>query len=69
MINTILRNDKMNALVKSPFLVNVSGLPHMTKLLVHNWDKKALGLSSEQKEKLLVVRQETMKAVKKLSNN
>ena len=66
MINTILRNDKMNALVKSPFLVNVSGLPHMTKLLVHNWDKKALGLSSEQKEKLLVVRQETMKAVKKI---
>ena len=66
MITEIQRNDKMNALVNSPFLINQSALPHMTKILVHNWDKASLGLSDEQKEKLLVVRKETMSAVIKI---
>ena len=64
MIKEMLTNDKMKALQTSPFLVNNESLPHMTKLLIQNWDKKALGLSKEQKEKLLVVRKETLKAVK-----
>ena len=66
MIKEIQKNDKMNALLNSPFLINQEGLPHMTKLLLHNWDKATLGLSAEQKEKLLVVRKETMSGVKKV---
>lgn len=64
MIKEMLTNDKMKALQTSPFLVNSEALPHMTKLLVQNWDKKALGLTKEQKEKLLVVRKETISGVK-----
>jgi len=66
MIKEIQSNDKVNTLVSSPFLLNSRGLPHMTRMLVHNWDKTALGLSEKQKEKLLVVRKETLKAVKKI---
>ena len=64
MIKEIQSTDKTRALVNSPFLVNATGLPHMTKLLVENWDKAKLGLSPEQKSKLLVVRKETITAVK-----
>ena len=66
MIKEMQTNDKMNALKTSPFLVNHEGLPHMTKLLVQNWDKAALGLSKEQKQKLMIVRKETLSAVKKI---
>ena len=66
MIKEIQRNDKMNALRSSPFLINQDGLPHMTKLLIHNLDKASLGLSDDQKAKLLVVRKETMSAVMKI---
>ena len=66
MIKEIQKNDKMNALLNSPFLVNKEELPHLTKLLIKNWDKAALGLSDEQKEKLLVVRHETISAIKKI---
>ncbi len=66
MIKEIQRNDKMNALLNSPFLINKENLPHMTKILLQNWDKATLGLSSDQKEKLLVVRKETMSAVMKI---
>jgi len=64
MIQEMQTNDKINALKNSPFLINSEGLPHMTKLLVLNWDKNGLGLTAEQKEKLLVVRKETLSAVK-----
>jgi len=47
----------------SPFLIS-RGLPHMTKLIKQNWDNPALGLSSEQKKKLLVVRKSTISGVK-----
>ena len=66
MIKEMQKNDKINALKGSPFLVNSEGLPHMTKLLIQNWDKAKLGLTSEQKEKLLLVRKETLSAVKKI---
>jgi cytochrome c553 len=66
MIHEIQRNDKLHALMKSPFLINKNGLPHLTKLLIQNWDKAALGLNKEQKEKLLKVRQTTLLGVKKL---
>jgi mono/diheme cytochrome c family protein len=66
MIKEILKNDKMAALKNSPFLINSDNLPHMTKLLVQNWDKAKLGLSPEQKEKLMKVRKETMSGVAKI---
>lgn len=66
MIREIQKNDKINSLMKSPFLLNNEGLPHLTKLLIVNWDKKKLGLSDDQKEKLLVVRHETLSAIQKI---
>ncbi len=66
LITEMQTNGKMNALIKSPFLLNSRALPHMTKVLVENWDKGTLALSAEQKEKLLVVRKETMSAVIKV---
>ena len=38
----------------------------MTKLLVEHWDKAALGLTSEQKQKLLLVRKNTIMGVRKI---
>jgi len=66
MITEIQRNDKMHGLQNSPFLINKEALPHMTKVLMHNWDKGTLNLSDTQKEKLLVVRKNTMGAVRKI---
>ncbi len=66
LITEMQTNGKMNALINSPFLLNSRALPHMTKVLVENWDKGTLALSAEQKEKLLVVRKETMTAVKNI---
>ena len=66
MITEIQRNDKMNGLLNSPFLINKEALPHMTKILIQNWDKATLGLSDEQKQKLLVVRKNTMGAIRKI---
>lgn len=51
---------------RAPFLV--SGLmPHMTKLLMRNWESPELALTPEQKTELLQVRKETMGGVKALS--
>ncbi|MCF6207192.1 MAG: c-type cytochrome [Sulfurovum sp.] len=66
MIKEILKNDAMAALKSSPFLINSDNLPHMTKLLIQNWDKAKLGLTPEQKEKLLKIRKETMGGVAKI---
>lgn len=66
MIKEVQKNDKMNALLNSPFLINQEALPHMTKLLIQNWDKATLGLSEEQKDKLIDVRVDTMSAVRKI---
>jgi len=57
---------KMHAQRKdSPFLIK-HGIPHMTNLLKMSWDDAKLALTPEQKEKLLVVRKETMGSVKAL---
>ncbi len=66
MIKEIKTNGRIKGLLNSPFLINQTSLPHITKLLVENWDKAKLGLSDEQKEKLLVVRQNTISSIKKL---
>jgi len=49
----------------SPFLIK-HGLPHMTKILMRNWDDTTLALTAEQKTKLLGVRKETMAGVMRL---
>jgi len=51
---------------ESPFLIT-SELPHLTKLLMQQWDNSTLKLSDEQKTQLLVVRKETMSGVKSLA--
>ncbi len=66
MIKEVQANDKIRALTDSPFLINSDRLPHLTKLLVKHWDKGALGLTPEQKKKLLAIRKETLGAVKKI---
>ncbi len=50
----------------SPFLINSSNLPHMTKTIKQNWDNSELALTDEQKEKLLVIRKETIGTIKKI---
>ena len=49
----------------SPFLIT-GKLPHLTKLLMQQWDNGELKLSEEQKSELLVVRTETIGGVQKL---
>jgi len=66
MITEMQTNGKLNSLKNSPFLMNQDALPHLTKILVENWSKGSLGLTDEQKKKLLVVRKETMSGVKKI---
>jgi hypothetical protein len=66
MLHEILTNNKLAALKASPFLINNDNLPHMTKLIMQNWDKATLGLTPEQKEKLLKVRKETMSGIAKI---
>jgi hypothetical protein len=49
----------------SPFLIT-GKMPHLTKLLMQQWDNDELHLLEEQKSKLLVVRKETITGVQKL---
>ena len=48
-----------------PFLIT-GKMPHLTKLLMQQWDNAELHLSDEQKSKLLVVRKETIGGVQRL---
>ena len=66
MIKEMLTNGKMNGLKNSPFLMNQDELPHLTKMLMEHWDKAKLGLTDEQKGKLLLIRTETITGVKKV---
>ncbi len=65
-LKEMLKNDEMTALKSSPFLINAEYLPHFTKLLIEHWDKAKLGLTDDQKKKLLIVRKETIFGVKKI---
>lgn len=42
-------------------------LPHLTKLLIKQWDNATLHLTDEQKTQLLVVRKETIEGVQNLA--
>lgn len=46
----------------SPFLIT-GKMPHLTKLLMQQWDNTELHLTDEQKAKLLVIRKETIGGV------
>ncbi len=52
---------------KSPPFLITGKMPHLTKLLMNEWDNPKLNLSTEQKEKLLVVRKETIAGVQTLT--
>ena len=47
----------------STFLINQKELPKLTKLLMENWGKGKLSLSTCQKEKLLLIRKEIIKTI------
>jgi hypothetical protein len=49
----------------SPFLIT-GKLPHLTKMLMQQWENPTLKLTDEQKEKLIVVRKDTIGGAKKL---
>ena len=49
-----------------PFLIT-GQLPHLTKLLMKQWDNPKLHLTEEQKPQLLVVRKETIAGIKKIT--
>jgi hypothetical protein len=66
LIKEMMRNDRLAQLKASPFLMNQDALPHLTKILIQNWTKGTLGLTSEQKDKLLVVRKDTLRDVKRI---
>ena len=51
---------------QSPFLIT-GELPHLTKLLMQQWDNSTLQLTEDQKPHLIVVRKETMAGVKNLA--
>ena len=60
---TAKQNMAKNHKMSKPFLI-LDKMPHLTKLVMQNWDN--LELSDEQKSKLLLIRKETMGAVKSL---
>ncbi len=49
----------------SPFLI-VGKLPHLTKLLMQQWDNPELKLTDTQKQKLSVIKARTLGGVRKL---
>ncbi len=58
--------QEINQLRNSPFLLNQSSLPKITQLLMQNWGKGKLGLSNEQKRKLLNIRNRVISGIKEI---
>jgi len=57
----IMKKQRMS----SPFLIK-RGLPHMTKMVMKNWDDAQLALTDTQKTKLIEVRKNTMTSLKSI---
>jgi len=57
---------EIHKLRNSPFLMNQSSLPKITLLLMRHWGKGKLGLSKEQKEKLLKIRSHVITNIKSI---
>lgn len=60
-----MAQDKEQQKKNAPFLIT-GKMPHLTKLLMQQWDNSTLHLTEEQKNKLLVVRKETISGAQKL---
>ncbi len=60
------KNSRLKSLKNSPFLINRDSMPHLTKILIKNWDKGTLSLTQKQKEALLRVRQDTLIGVREI---
>jgi hypothetical protein len=61
----LLAGEKGTQKNSPPFLIT-GKLPHLTKLLMQQWENTELHLSDEQKGKLLVIRKETISSVQSL---
>ena len=48
-----------------PFLIT-GKIPHLTKMLMQQWENADLALSDDQKDKLLIVRKDTISNAKRL---
>ena len=57
---------EIHKLRNAPFLMNQSALPQLTLLLMKNWGKGKLGLSDEQRKKLLNIRSRVITNIKKI---
>jgi len=58
--------QEIHKLRNAPFLMNQSALPKITLLLMKNWGKGKLGLSSTQKTKLLNIRSSVISNIKEI---
>lgn len=57
--------SSLNAANRAPFLIT-GMMPHYTKDIKIHWDNEELALDKSQKEKLLIVRKDTMSGVMSL---
>ncbi len=58
---------KVKKVTESPFLIK-RGLPHLSAMVMQNWDDTALALNKEQQNSLTAVREHTMGEVGRLKN-
>ena len=63
---TLLATSVMAQGKSSPFLIT-GKIPHLTKLLMQQWDNSELNLSDQQKTELLKIRTKTLTQVRKLA--
>ncbi len=56
----------MGKMKKTPPFLITGKLPHLTKLLMQQWDNPQLNLQDAQKSKLLVIREETISGVRRI---
>jgi len=56
----------MGKMKKAPPFLITGKLPHLTKLLMQQWDNSELNLNDAQKTKLLVIREETISGVRRI---
>lgn len=63
--SNLLAQEKGKQNNSQPFLITAN-LPHLTKLLMQQWENTELHLLDEQKNQLLIIRKETMEGAKSL---
>lgn len=63
MMKEVTLYKEINQLRHSTFLINQSGLPKITKLLMESWGKGKLSLTDTQKEKLIIIRDDIVEII------